>query len=100
MRTTRTLAAAALGALLATAPAFSGTIDEMKTDWALYDAACRGTTPAQGSDGYCGARSYIAWRLAEEGVCLSESTGGWTKCSAKDAYRAPNPISDDLRASF
>lgn len=78
-------------------------VARMQADWAEYDAACRGTTPDQGSIGFCGARSYISWALTREGICLSDGTTPdtlWVPCTAAGAYPSDDPIDADLRDAF
>lgn len=91
--------------LMASGPAFaqSGSftttndaVNGMMQDWGLYDEACRGLNPNQGSDKFCSAREYIGWALNQSGVCLAddENTGRhWETC--KDgSYEFPDPLAD------
>lgn len=100
-----------IAALFCAAPAFAqdgeftttnDVVNAMMTDWAEYDAACRGTSPSQGADGFCGARDYIGWSLNQSGVCLAEDvqTGAqvWEICK-EESYMFEDPIAD-IRADL
>lgn len=73
------------------------TVNAMMADWFVYDEACRGSTPEQGADGFCGAREYIGWALNQHGVCLAESEDMlemfWETCS-KESITFDDPLAD------
>lgn len=72
------------------------TVNAMMADWFVYDEACRGSTPDQGADGFCGAREYIGWTLNQHGVCLAESEDllekSWQICN-KESVMFEDPLS-------
>jgi hypothetical protein len=76
-------------------------LNNMMVDWAEYDAACRGTNPSQGSDGFCGARSYLSFALQREGVCLGESETGslFFKACVNGEYEFQDPLKE-IRSHF
>lgn len=73
------------------------TVNAMMADWFVYDEACRGSSPDQGADGFCGAREYIGWALNQYGVCLAESEDTlekyWETCSS-DSIKFDDPLVD------
>lgn len=95
-------------ALLAASPALAQNsgdpvLDSMARHWAEYDYACRGTNPSDGSEGFCGARAYIAWVMGEHNLCLHEQQTQdsiFIACDQPGAFRVSDPISDELRSTF
>lgn len=76
-------------------------VNQMIVSWGEYDAACRGTSPSQGADGFCGARDYITWVLSENNICLSDdpqSGDVWQTCGP-DSYVPEDPIAE-IRQDF
>lgn len=78
-------------------------LDKMARDWAEHDYACRGTNPSDGSEGFCGARSYIAWLMTQHGQCLHANQtpdAVFIACDQPGAIPVEDPISDELRSMF
>jgi hypothetical protein len=77
-------------------------INNMISDWAEYDAACRGTYPDQGRDGFCGTRSYLSFALQREGICLAEDeeTGSLSfQPCLNESYSFVDPL-EEVRKDF
>lgn len=94
-----------VAALVAAGPAFAQSgqftttndvVNQMMVSWAEYDAACRGTNPSDGSEGFCGAREYIAWALSENGICLSDSPtpGNVFETCKPESYTPADPLAE------
>ncbi|WP_405401630.1 hypothetical protein [Paracoccus sp. Ld10] len=86
--------APALAFAQAAAPAGSTPAQQtMVVDWARYSTACRGGAVDGAQDvglGYCGAASYLLYRLSVEGICLDTTTASFfSRC-------APGSIPDPL----